>query len=213
MQPITGCPSLFPRSHARSLISFPCGSPATVYYGETVAKNRVYHVPILADAHQFQRVYPFSTCLSPGSACGDVSLSSRGTTGYPPFGQSLSAALAHFSSRGLCDSSPTLCMRKLPCPHTARLLAVSIPSLSPRWIALQAGSLSPKLRTRSLPIAHVRVGNCWSHSRSRIQFPMFQSLNVTRQEWALPSTAFADLRPADGDTCRTNEAKVETFRK
>src|ERR1700730_1027686 len=95
MQPITGCPSLFPHSHARSLISFPCGSPATVYYGETVAKNRVYHVPILADAHEFQRVYPFSTCLSPGSACGDVSLSSRGTTGYPTF---WSAPVSSFGS-------------------------------------------------------------------------------------------------------------------
>lgn len=72
-----------------------------------------------------------------------------------------------------------------------------------------AAVLCLELRTRSLPIAHVRVGNCWSHSRSRIQFPMFQSLKMTRQEWALPSTAFADLRPTDGDTCRTNEAKVE----
>jgi hypothetical protein len=38
--------------------------------------------------------YPFSVCLSPGSACDDVLLLIRGATGCTPFGQGLSAALA-----------------------------------------------------------------------------------------------------------------------
>lgn len=78
-------------------------------------------------------------------------------------------------------------MRNLPCPHTTSLLAVSA-TLSPRWNAFRRGTLSPELRTRSLPIAHVRVGNYWSYSRSQLQHPILRTLNVTRQERALPST-------------------------
>src|SRR6266702_1846650 len=69
--------------------------------------------------------------------------------------------------------------------------------------SLSRSTLSPRLHTRRSPIAHARVGNCWSYSRSRLQPPMVRLLNVTRQERALPSTTCADLRPADGDTCRT----------
>jgi hypothetical protein len=76
-------------------------------------------------------------------------------------------------------------------------------SLVAKMSRLSRSTLSPRLHTRRSPIAHARVGNCWSYSRSRLQPPMFRLLNVTRQERALPSTTCADLRPADGDTCRT----------
>jgi hypothetical protein len=77
---------------------------------------------------------------------------------------------------------------ELAWPHTARLLAVSIPSWSPGWIACKEGTLFPELRTRLLPVTHVQVGNCWSYSRSQLQSPMFRLLSVTRQRRALPST-------------------------
>jgi hypothetical protein len=102
-------------------------------------------------------------------------------------------------------------MRNLPRPHTARLLAVSIPSVS-RTNRLLKGTLSPELRTRSLPIAHVRVGNCWSYNRSQLQLLILRLLNVTRQERALPSTTSADLRPADGDTCCTRRSIIASKR-
>ena len=46
------------------------------------------------------------------------------------------------------------------------------------------GTLSPELHTRSLPIGHVWIGNCWSYNRSRHNIPC-----VTRQKRALPPTA------------------------
>ncbi len=52
MQSITGCRSLSPRSHARSLDSFPYRLPATAPHSlERVARNRVFHVPIIADSN------------------------------------------------------------------------------------------------------------------------------------------------------------------
>jgi len=93
-----------------------------------------------------------------------------------------------FEANEVCNSSLMLCMRNLPGPHTARLLAVSIPSWSPGWIACKEGTLFPELRTRLLPVTHVQVGNCWSYSRSQLQSPMFRLLSVTRQRRALPST-------------------------
>jgi hypothetical protein len=94
-----------------------------------------------------------------------------------------------FEANGVCNSSLMLCMRNLPGPHTARRLAVSIPSWSPGWTACKEGTLSPELRTRLLPVTHVQVGNCWSYSKSQLQSPMFRLLSVTRQRRALPSTA------------------------
>ena len=66
------------------------------------------------------------------------------------------------------SSSLVLRIRNLPRLHTARLLAVSDLPVTERGLLLRS-TLSPKLHTRSLPIAHARVGNCWSHNRSQLQ--------------------------------------------
>ena len=151
------------------------------------AENQACHVPHPAGTTTFGCACPVSVCLSPGSADDDGLPLRKGTTRYVPFWLEPPAAWALRSLRGLHDNSLTLRIRNLPSPYTARLLAVSV--LACRQAdRLLKGSLSPELRTRPLPVAHVRVGNCWSYSRSQHQPPIIWLLNVTRQERALPST-------------------------
>lgn len=95
MRAITARRSLSPHSHARSLNRFPYESPAIAHIAQAVARNRVFHVPILADP--IARAYPFSACLSPGSADDDVLPMVTETTGCVPFGLGLTAALAQQS--------------------------------------------------------------------------------------------------------------------
>jgi len=206
MRPITGRPSLFPRSHTHLLNSFPCGSPAIA---KTLAwaNNSAYHVPILAGPST-TRVYPVSTGLfsdGPLTTCSQPE-------GEQPTAYLLVRAFQqlwlfehHEDSRG---SSLTLCMRNLPSLHTARLLAVSVHACRQDGPSSERNTLSPELHTRRLPIAHVRVGNCWSYSRSRLRSPIYRLPNVTRQVWALPSHTSCRLRAADGDTCRTQAVSV-----
>jgi hypothetical protein len=141
-----------------------------------------------ADTPKQRYAGPVSVCLSPGSADDDGLPLRKGTTHYVPFWLEPPAAWALRSLRGLHDNSLfTLRIRNLPSPYTARLLAVLV--LACRQAdRLLKGSLSPEVRTRPLPVAHVRVGNCWSYSRSQHQPPVIWLLNVTRQKRALPST-------------------------
>ncbi|MDN7177827.1 hypothetical protein M0D69_07300 [Caballeronia sp. SEWSISQ10-4 2] len=58
-------------------------------YAHTRTKTRplfVHTFPILPTQHGLRCACPFSTCLSPGSAHGDVLPTGRGASGYPPFG-------------------------------------------------------------------------------------------------------------------------------
>jgi hypothetical protein len=96
MQPITGCRSLSPRSHARSLDSFPYRLPATAPHssesGEKSGFPRSHHCRL-----ECSRAYPFSAYLFPGGAGDDVLPLVTETTGCIPFGLGLTAALAHQS--------------------------------------------------------------------------------------------------------------------
>jgi hypothetical protein len=87
------------------------------------------------------------------------------------------------------DSSLVLRMRSLP--GTAHRSAaggvdsflVTGPNRQPR------GTLSPEFHTRPLPVTHVRIGTCWSYSRSQSQHSTDRGLGATRQGRVLPPTA------------------------
>jgi hypothetical protein len=111
--PITGGHSLSPRSLTRFCHSCSRELPAGSYY-LVPAQKRAYHVPILADKASCGFICPVSICLSPGSAIDDVFPVVTEISGYSPFGQSVSAAFAPQSLRGLHHSSVTLCLRNLP---------------------------------------------------------------------------------------------------
>lgn len=84
MQPITGCLSLSPRSHARSLDSFPYESPATAQILRTSGEESGFPRSHTCRP-ECSRACPFSACLSPGSACDDVLPMVTEATGCVPF--------------------------------------------------------------------------------------------------------------------------------
>lgn len=94
-----------------------------------LAVGWAYHVPVPAGPMFW--VCPLSACLFPGSALDGVPIHHRWATGYVPFGQGLSAALAHPELRGLSAVHIRCAYETCLAPHTARRLAVSIPSPSP----------------------------------------------------------------------------------
>ena len=125
--------------------------------------------------------YPFSARLFPGSvrtACPHCIKEHPAACLFWP------GPISRFGPLTLTrfiDDSHLLRMRNLPGPHAALRLAASS-ALSPVVMSFE-GTLFPELRTRPLPVAHVRVGNCWPYSRSRHGEP-----RVTRQKRTLPST-------------------------
>src|ERR1700759_5031820 len=129
MRAITARHSLFPRSHIHLPNSFPRGSPAIARL-LAWADSWTYHVPVLAgpDVPGPVRLAPVSFPAAPATTC---SLFERKQPAAYHFGQGLPAALAHLYSRGL--STVHVCCACGTClaPHTARRLAVSIPSPSP----------------------------------------------------------------------------------
>lgn len=188
MQPITGCRSLSPRSHAGSLDSFPYGSPATRQIqrnnGEESGLPRSHRC-----RPECSRACPFSACLSPGSADDDVLSLVMKATGCIPFWFGPDSRFGPPLVTRFSDSSVELRMRNLP-GTSHRTAAGSVDFFLVAEVNRQSrGTLSPELHTRPLPVTHVRIGNCWSYSRSQSQQSRLPALGVTRQRRALPPTA------------------------
>jgi hypothetical protein len=206
---ITARHSLAARSHTCSSNSFPCGAPALVRYFETRRRIRLTTFPVLPTHLNSGMPVRLAPAYTPMALRQRAHTEKKGNRPFT-FWLEPTAAWAHRELRGFHRQFTCVVHAEFAWP-SHRTAAGSVDScLVAKMSRLSRSTLSPRLHTRRSPIAHARVGNCWSYSRSRLQPPKFRLLNVTRQERALPSTTCADLRPADGDTCRTFRVLIST---
>lgn len=148
---ITDRRSLSPPSHTRTANSVPCGSPT-----QRVA-IRAYHVP--RPSHDWFRVY-----LSTGGPSSDVLPKPTRAAGprtfwFVPISRFGTFIVTVFISSSLkLPMSASLATRFGTAPNLPSPLAV---------LRTHTGvTLSGELCTPPLPVTHIPLGYCWSHSRS-----------------------------------------------
>jgi hypothetical protein len=152
---------------------------------EPVARDRAYHVPVSADPATTWAC-PVSTCLSPVAlwrrAFNHEEHNRPPTFWLEPVSSFGSSFLTRFNS-----SSLTLCIRNLPRPHTARLLAVSDLPRHREGLA-SAGYFVPGashsiVANRACPGRQLLVAQQVAASTA-----MLRRSSATRQKRALPPT-------------------------
>ena len=89
-----------------------------------------------------------------------------------------------FAYEGSDDSLPKLCIRN--CLASTPPSCWQCQPTRRRMNLLTKSTFSPKLHTRPLPVAHVRVDNCWSHSRSRLRQQIRDARDKTAMSFPIP---------------------------